>query len=169
MRSETNCPPQNAGTYPGLCYSDITALYLSRGLDDGTVPYFDFPAGGSFEDPGFLEYPVLSGAVAALTSLPSTTREDYLAWNAVVLAAVALASAALLTSIVGMSALRWSIAPALVLYVYNNWDILAVGCVVAGCVLSARGRHTWGAFGSVWARQSSCSRLSLWHRWFSTG
>ena len=143
---KTNCPPQDSGTYPELCYTDIAALYLARGLDNGTIPYFDFPQGGSFDDPGFLEYPVLTGAVVTLTSLPSTTRQDYLAWNAVVLGSVALASAGLLTWIVGLSALRWSVAPALVLYVYNNWDILAVGCVVAGCVLAARGRHTWAAF-----------------------
>jgi uncharacterized membrane protein len=143
---KTNCVTQDSGTYPGLCYTDITALYSSRGLDEGTIPYFDFPRGGSYDDPGFLEYPVLTGAVVALTALPSTTPENYLAWNALVLGAVALASTVVLTWLAGVSALRWAAAPALVLYAFSNWDILAIGCVVAGCALAAAGRRSWAAF-----------------------
>jgi uncharacterized membrane protein len=143
---KTNCPPQDSGTYPRLCYSDITALYVSRGLATGTIPYVDFPKGGSYDDPGFLEYPVLTGVVVGLTSLPSTTPATYLAWNAAILGSVALAVAALLTWIAGASAWRWSAAPAVVLYAFANWDLLAVGCVVAGCVLAARQRHSWAGF-----------------------
>jgi uncharacterized membrane protein len=143
---KTNCAPQDSGTYPGICYTDITAIYRSRGLDTGTIPYVDFPAGGSYNDPGFLEYPVITGAVVALTAIPSSSPGSYLAWNAVVLGAVALVSTLLLVRIAGPSTLRWAAAPALVLFAFSNWDLLAVGCVIAGCAMTVAGRHSWAAF-----------------------
>ncbi len=146
---KTNCLPQEAASYPPLCYSDITALYESRDLGRGAVPYLDFPRGGSYRDRGFLEYPVGTGAVAALTAAAAGSRDTYLAWNGLVLAATALAAAGMLATLAGRAAIRWSAAPALALYAFHNWDLLAVGLVVLGCLTAARGRIGWAgiAFG----------------------
>lgn len=140
------CIPQESSTYPGTCYSDITALYHSRGLDSGAVPYFDFPPGGSFNDRGFLEYPVVTGLVVALTAIPSSSPASYLVWNALVLGGMALVSALLMVRAAGLAALRFAAAPALVLFAFSNWDLLAVACVAAGCVSTTQKRSGWAGF-----------------------
>jgi len=140
---KTVCPTQAAGTYPRLCYTDVTALYLSRGLDRGVVPYLDFPAGGSYLDQGLMAYPVGSGVVMFATAAIANGPAEYLLVNAILLGAIALACAALLVRLVGVSAIRWAAAPILALYAFHNWDLLAVGCVVAGCFMQARERPGW--------------------------
>lgn len=137
------CPPQDASTYPTLCYTDVTALYGARGLDIGVLPYLDFPAEGSYQDPGFLEYPVVTGAFIAALSAISDSAADFLRVNALLLGAVALLSAAALRRLAGWLVMRWAAAPILALYAFNNWDLLAVGCVVAGCFMQARARAGW--------------------------
>ncbi len=50
--------------YEHLCYSDITALYDVRGFADGTIPYLQPAADGTY-----LEYPVVTGLFMYLASL----------------------------------------------------------------------------------------------------
>lgn len=116
----------------------------ARGLDIGVLPYLDFPAGGSYQDPGFLEYPVVTGAFITALSAISDSAADFLRVNAALLGAVALLSAAVLRWLAGWLVMRWAAAPILALYAFNNWDLLAVGCVVAGCFMQARWRAGWG-------------------------
>ena len=137
------CPRQQNLTYPPLCYSDIRGLYEVRGLDRGVLPYLDFPKGGSYASPGFFEYPVGTGVVAAATAATVESARAYLRLNVMLLAAIAIVSAIALARLVGPAALRWSAAPILALYAFNNWDLLAVGCVVAGCFAWSRRRWGW--------------------------
>ena len=134
------CPPQSSGTYPPLCYTDVTALYSARGLDDGVVPYIDFPQDGSYANRGFLEYPVGTGMVMAAAAAVVDDPRGYLRANTLLLGSVAMVCALLLARVVGLAAMRWAAAPLLALYAFHNWDLLAVGCVVAGCFAQARQR-----------------------------
>ncbi len=140
------CPRQQNVTYPPLCYSDIRVLYEVRGLDEGVLPYLDFPDGGSYASPGFFEYPVGTGVVATATAAIVQSARDFQRVNMLLLAAVAVVCAVALARLVGLAAFRWSAAPVLALYAFNNWDLLAVGCVVAGCF--AWSRHRWGWAGT---------------------
>lgn len=139
------CPDLTGLTYPGLCYSDVTALYEGRFLASDAIPYLDFPPNGSYGDPGFFEYPVITGAVAFLAAALTDALFQYFALTAALLALVALASGLLLTRSVGIAALRWAAAPILILYAFHNWDLLAVACAVVGSILVTRGRNGWAA------------------------
>ena len=147
------CPERPSSTYPATCYSDIRALYAGRALDEQAIPYLDLRPGGRPGDPGFLEYPVLTGAVMYLTALPVRSAGAFLAANAFVLGGVALACAWALSRRFGVRALRFAAAPALALYAFHNWDLVAVGCLIAGGLAHADGRHrmaaTWFGLGGA--------------------
>jgi uncharacterized membrane protein len=143
---KARCPAQDGGSYPPLCYTDVTALYASRGLESGVVPYLDFPADGEFGDPGFLEYPVATGAVMWAATRTADSAAGYLGVNAIILGSVALVGAALLTRRAAWTAMRWAAAPLLALYAFHNWDLLAVGCAIAGCIAQGKGRAGWAGF-----------------------
>jgi Glycosyltransferase family 87 len=106
--------------YNLLCYSDVAALYASddrdRGLDEGRFPYLD----------GENEYPVLTGVAMWAAALPATSYASFFNWNAVLLTAAALVTAAMLHRLVGSRALFFAVAPTLAIYGFVNWDLLAV-------------------------------------------
>lgn len=52
--------------YENLCYSDVTALFGTRGFAEGVIPYLQQAPDGSY-----LEYPVLTGIFMALASFLS--------------------------------------------------------------------------------------------------
>jgi uncharacterized membrane protein len=137
---KANCDYIRGRTYPPPCYSDLVGIYEGRGLASGALPYVDFPAGGSYRDPGFLEYPVGIGALVLAAAITTDSRESFVLVNALGIAIAGLIAAFLLVRMAGWRALRWALAPALVIYAFLNWDLLAVVCTVAGCFMLQRGR-----------------------------
>jgi uncharacterized membrane protein len=130
-------------------------LFYARSVAT-TVPYVHGMLRGGELRNGAIEYPVLTGvfmyASAHLGLLPFVSRanssnsNEYLYDSALLLAPFALLSAYLLTLMAGRRALLWAVAPALVLYAFHNWDLLAVAASVGGFWCWHRERPGWAAF-----------------------
>ncbi len=135
--------------YTHLCYSDPVPLFGVYGQDEGALPYLN----------ARVEYPVLTGAVMALAALLS-------AWYDGLAGAVGLLPAvppvqsytvvtALLMSLLAIVVTRavlpltgrrpWdtamvALSPVLLVYAFNNWDLLASALTVLGLWAWARER-----------------------------
>ena len=131
--------------YSRLCYNDIQALYSAREVDSKTFPYVD----GELRDQklldGAIEYPVLTGLFMWLAGLFADNANAYLIATAVLLAPFALATALWLGRMTRWRALMWAAAPALVLYAFHNWDLIAVAACVGGIWLWSRERDLGAA------------------------
>jgi len=118
--------------YSRLCYNDVQALYGARAIDVDQFPYVE----GRLQDQeltgGAIEYPVLTGMFMWLGGLFVDDSNSYLRVTSLLLAPFALIAAYLLGHMTGPRALMWAAAPALVLYSFHNWDLLAVAAAVAG-------------------------------------
>lgn len=114
------------------CYSDVQALYRTRGVADGTWPYVET----------FNEYPPLTGLFMHVMGELSSSKEGYLLVSALALGLVALAVTWLLAEHLGRDRriLYWAAAPALAVYAFYNWDLLAVAPAV-GALLAFRKGH----------------------------
>ncbi|MDQ4057769.1 MAG: glycosyltransferase 87 family protein [Actinomycetota bacterium] len=128
-----------------LCYNDIQPLYGIRGVADHTFPYVEGELAGSELTGGAVEYPVLTGVFMWASGLPVSTGNSYLVFSAALLAPFALATTWLLWKMSGLRALMWAAAPAIVLYAFHNWDLLAVAAVAAGLYAWWNGRPWWAA------------------------
>ena len=124
---------ENHEQYSKMCYTDIVALYYAEHLNEGAVPYFDWP----------VEYPVLTGYFMGLLGLPVHDIGDgnpqfnqvkaFYNLNALVLSAFGLAAIAVVLALRQRrpwDALLFVLAPALVVTATVNWDLLAVGLTV---------------------------------------
>jgi uncharacterized membrane protein len=120
--------------YTRLCYNDVQALYGIRHLDVDKFPYVDGRLGDDLEN-GAIEYPVLTGVFMWITALPVDDVNAYLKISAFALAPFGLLVAFLLQRMSGWRALLWAAAPALALYAFHNWDLLAVAASVVGFYL----------------------------------
>lgn len=135
--------------YTHLCYSDPVPLFGAYGQGEGALPYLD----------ARVEYPVLTGAVMALAALLSGWY-DRLADPVGVLPAVPPVHSytvvtALLMSLCALAVVRavlpltgrrpWdtamvALSPVLLVYAFNNWDLLAVALATGGMWAWARRR-----------------------------
>ncbi len=120
----------NNSQYTHLCYTDVLALYYAEHLNEGAVPYVDWP----------VEYPVLTGFFMGALGLPvhalaqnnPTVNQAQVFYdvNAIVLSACGIAAIA---AVVALRRRRpWDgamfvLAPALVVTATINWDLFAVG------------------------------------------
>jgi uncharacterized membrane protein len=111
------------------CYTDVVPFWSGRGVAAGEVPYVDTP----------LEYPVLTGVQIWLEGAISRALVGADGSALMFLGVVTLANAALAVGILlvlhrmGVPRARlwwWALAPAIVLYVGHNWDLLAMFLVV---------------------------------------
>jgi uncharacterized membrane protein len=121
------------------CYTDVVPFWDGRGVAAGAVPYLEAP----------LEYPVLTGAQIWLEGWlsralvgPDTSALMFVAVVTVVNAALALGILILLhrMGVPRERLLWWALAPAIVLYVGHNWDLLAMFLLVLAIDLHRRGR-----------------------------
>jgi len=121
---------ENHEQYSRMCYTDIIALYYAEHLNEGAVPYFDWP----------VEYPVLTGYFMGLLGLPVHDLGDgnpqfnqgqaFYNLNALVLSAFGVAAIAVVLALRRRrpwDALMFVAAPTLVVTATVNWDLLAVG------------------------------------------
>jgi uncharacterized membrane protein len=118
--------------YSRLCYNDLQPLYLIRGIHDHVFPYVH---GGLIDGElvgGAIEYPVGTGMFMWLSGLLADDSNAYLVVSALLLAPFGLVAAHHLSVMTGTRALLWAAAPAVVLYAFHNWDLLAVAAGVAG-------------------------------------
>jgi uncharacterized membrane protein len=128
-----------------LCYNDIQPLYGIRGIAQQTFPYVDGLLAGGELLKGAIEYPVLTGVFMWASGLPVSTSSSYLNLSALLLAPFGLLTSWLLYRMAGLRALLWAAAPAIVLYAFHNWDLLAVAAAVAGLFAWWRGKPLWAA------------------------
>lgn len=131
-----------------FCYNEIQALFGSRGISRGLIPYVDTR----------FEYPVLTGifmdlagrllrVLVRLGVLDSNSDAGYLAVSSGLLAPFAFIVTMLLRPRVPASRLGlWAVGSPSILYIFHNWDLLAVCGAVWGLVSLERGRiRTGGA------------------------
>jgi uncharacterized membrane protein len=120
----------NHEQYTHFCYTDVLALYYAEHLNEGQVPYFDWP----------VEYPVLTGYLMGIIGLPVhaigantpdfNQGQAFYNLTALVLMAFGLAAIAVTLALRRRrpwDALMFALAPALVVTATVNWDLLAVG------------------------------------------
>lgn len=134
MKAQCLQPWDASHQYGSLCYNDIQALYQVRGVQDRTFPYVHGnldPLTGELVD-GAIEYPVLTGLFMYVSGAGVEDGNGYLKQSAVLLAPFGLLVAFLLALLEPRRALMWAAAPALVLYSFHNWDLLAAACAVGG-------------------------------------
>jgi uncharacterized membrane protein len=119
----------NYEQYTHFCYTDVLALYYAEHLNEGKVPYADWP----------VEYPVLTGYLMGALGLPVHAAgqdnpglnqgEVFYNLNALVLSACGLVTVA---AVVAMrrrrpwDAMMIALAPALLVTATINWDLFAV-------------------------------------------
>ena len=126
-------------------YSDISHLYFRDHLWPHPMPYFDYR----------FEYPVLTGLFVWLASFVHTSDAAYFLTSAVLLVALASASAWAIGRIDGSNPWLFAAAPALALYGTLNWDLLGICLLVLALLLLQRGRDGLGAAAlalATWAK-----------------
>lgn len=121
------------------CWSDVAALWNTRGLVEHVFPYVN----GSELGHGTVEYPTLTGIWVWLTALPVDTARGFLLVTGVVAGVLAVVVTLLLVRVAGRRAWVWAATPPLALYAAFNWDLLAVACTVVGLVVMLRAPSTW--------------------------
>ena len=116
-----NCSANNwaaPDVYIKMCYSDLTALYGARNIDQKVWPY------ESSENA--IEYPVITGVVIWLTSLPVSSFLTFFHLNAFLLALLFIGAIFLLYRIRPEFAPLLAFSPAVIGSLYINWDMWAV-------------------------------------------
>lgn len=121
--------------YRQLCYSDIVPLYGARGLAEGRFPYIDTN----------LEYPAGTGLYVGVVAQTTSTLVSFVHANAVGLALMGLGGTAALVAVAldPRRVLLFALAPAVVLYSFHNWDLLAVGLACFAMVAFVRRSFGW--------------------------
>jgi uncharacterized membrane protein len=130
------------------CYSDVQALHRTRGAGDGTLPYVET----------FNEYPVLTGLFMHAVGGMTDDKRSYVAVSAVLLGLFAALTTLLLADLLGPTrkVLYWAAAPAVALYYFYNWDILAVAGAVAGVWAYRKDRM---ALAGIFLALGACAKL----------
>ena len=122
-----NCSSDNwaaPDVYIKMCYSDITALYGARDIDQKVWPYQS--------NENAIEYPVITGLVIWLTSLPVDNYQSFFYLNIFLLALLLIAVSLLIYRIRAEFVPLCLLAPAVIASLYINWDMWAVlGAILA--------------------------------------
>lgn len=126
--------PWGGEEYRTGCYSDVLVLYEGRGLDEDALPYRD----------AAVEYPPLTGLWMHGSALVSDSEAGFFIAHAAVASLLALGTVAILSLARGERSLWFAAAPALALYAFHNWDLLAVA-LAAGGLLAAQRQRPWAA------------------------
>jgi uncharacterized membrane protein len=131
--------------YTHGCYTDVVPLYTGRGLSQDVLPYFGDPTQVGAEP---VEYPVLTGAVMWLTSIPVVRTwsigkqalayyDVNAAFDALLLVVVVWATA-LVARRRPWDAAMVAVAPGVILTATINWDLWAVALTALAVLLWAR-------------------------------
>ena len=108
--------------YIHACYSDLPALYGSRGLDKNEWPYAS--------NDNSVEYPVITAMVMYGTSFVANSPASYFNVNIFFLILLLIATALLVRKIRPEFAYLVPVAPAMVASLYINWDLWAIATMM---------------------------------------
>lgn len=130
--------------YRRSCYNDVLPLYGARGLEQRRFPYVDSTE-RTRQARQDLEYPAGTGLYVGVVARTTSTPNSFLNANAVGLALMGLAAAMALAAMAlqPRRVLLYAIGPALVLYGFHNWDLLAVGLSTLSLYAFWRGANPW--------------------------
>ena len=110
--------------------SDVVNVYRLRHVGPGALPYLDRP----------MEYPVLIGFTLYGAAVVAWSSVSVFVVTALLTGSLALVATVLLGDRAGARAWRWALAPPLALYVFQNWDLLAIVPMIVGILAFERRR-----------------------------
>lgn len=108
--------------YIHACYSDIPALYGTRGLDKNSWPFAS--------DDNSVEYPVITAMVMYVLSFTANSPMIYFNINIFFLVLLFLATAAVVRKIRPEFAYLIVVAPAMIASLFINWDLWAIATMM---------------------------------------
>ena len=108
--------------YIHACYSDLPALYGSRGLDKHVWPFTS--------DDNSVEYPVVTAMVMYITSFAANSPVSYFNVNVFFLIVLFLATVLLVRKMRPELAYLLPVAPAMIASLYINWDLWAIATMM---------------------------------------
>jgi len=108
--------------YIHACYSDLSALYVSRGLDTNTWPFAS--------DENSVEYPVITAMVMYATSFAAKSPASYFNVNIFFLVLLFLATVIVVRKIRPEFAYLSAIAPAMIASLFINWDLWGIAMMM---------------------------------------
>ena len=110
------------GQYIHACYSDLPALYGSRGLDKNAWPFTS--------NENSVEYPVITAMVMYVTSFGANSPATYFNINIFFLVLLFLATVVIVRKIRPEFAYLVPVAPAMIASLYINWDLWAIATMM---------------------------------------
>ena len=110
------------GQYIHACYSDLPALYGSRGLDKNAWPFIS--------DENSVEYPVVTAMVMYVTSFVANSPASYFNVNIFFLVLLFIAIVLLVRKIRPEFAYLVPVAPAMIASLFINWDLWAIATMM---------------------------------------
>ena len=110
------------GQYIHACYSDLPALYGSRGLDKNAWPFTS--------DENSVEYPVITAMVMYVTSFVANSPASYFNVNIFFLVLLFIAIVLLVRKIRPEFAYLVPVAPAMIASLFINWDLWAIATMM---------------------------------------
>ena len=110
------------GQYIHACYSDLPALYGSRGLDKNAWPFTS--------DDNSVEYPVVTAMVMYATSFVANSPASYFNVNIFFLVLLFIGIVLLVRKIRPEFAYLVPVAPAMIASLFINWDLWAIATMM---------------------------------------
>ena len=120
--------------YIHACYSDLPALFETRGLDTNTWPYAS--------NDNSVEYPVVTGMVMYATSFVANSPVSYFNLNIFFLVLLFLATVLVVRRIRPEFAYLVPVAPAMIASLYINWDLWAIATMMLAIYWFDRKQYT---------------------------
>ena len=119
--------------YIHACYSDLPALYGSRGLDKNAWPFTS--------DDNSVEYPVVTAMVMYVTSFVANSPVFYFNVNIIFLMLLFVATVLLVRKIRPEFTYLVPVAPAMIASLYINWDLWAIATMMLAIYLFDRKQY----------------------------
>ena len=123
--------------YIHACYSDIPALFGSRGLDKNEWPFAS--------DDNSVEYPVVTAMAMYVTSFVANSPASYFNVNIFFLILLFIATVVLVRKIRPEFAYLVPVAPAMIASLYINWDMWAIATMMLAIYWFDRKKYLYSA------------------------
>ena len=123
--------------YIHACYSDIPALFGSRGLDKNEWPFTS--------DDNSVEYPVVTAMAMYVTSFVANSPASYFNVNIFFLILLFIATVVLVRKIRPEFAYLVPVAPAMIASLYINWDLWAIATMMPAIYWFDRKKYLYSA------------------------
>ena len=123
--------------YIHACYSDIPALFGSRGLDKNEWPFAS--------NDNSVEYPVVTAMAMYATSFVANSPASYFNVNIFFLILLFIATVVLVRKIQPEFAYLVPVAPAMIASLYINWDLWAIATMMLAIYWFDRKKYLYSA------------------------